>query len=1033
MRIIIDAQACQSEISSATNQHLLLAQSIASTAGSHQVFIALNSQFSDTIIPLRQAFSALVSPEKFIVFDALSSSSRMQETSAGQWCSHAAELIRDGFFATLNPDFVISYYVLEDGLSHHISSIAPTFDSYFIAIIVDESILAQLSNRDETFYRLQKILSRASLIITTTTEVYDHLCSAIEVGVTQKVKNCADAAAIWDAMEEVLSTRENKNTEQQRPRLAYVSPLPPEKSGIADYSAELLPELARYYEIDLIIDQALVTGSWINASLPLRTVEWFEAHADDYDRIIYQIGNSPLHKHMFALLERHPGIVVLHDFFLSHTFDYLDHTGYCSGSFVDALYYSHGVSALVAKKKNGENDAIWTYPCNKKVIDQAAGVIVHSQFSRQLADDWYGDNKSEHWRTIPLIRGHLSGNENRLEARKQLQLADTNFIVCSFGMMGQTKSNIALIDAWLASPLANDPHCQLIFVGENEGGIYGRQIREKIASNPAGARITITGFVSHDVYCRYLVAADAAVQLRIQTRGETSASVLDCLLHGLPTIVNAHGAIAELPDDVLYQLDDEFSSEALTHALSVLWQDPALRSRLSAAASHYIQKNHTPKSVGKLYYEAIEHFTRTSAQSHYKKLVREIKRLDAPHASDLMHAAKAIAANQPATGPRQLLIDISALVQSDLKTGIQRVVRSILTALIKTPPNGFRIEPVYSQGGGATYRYASSYLQDWLGCVIPHSDDAPIELHAGDIFLGLDLFLSGIQQNKSLLQDYKNRGVAIYFVVFDILPVLRPDVFPEGTEADFSGWLTTVTTIADGLVCISAAVADELTQWSARHPVQRPDPIHIGHFHLGADIAASVPSLGLPADAQQILNLIQARPSMLMVGTLEPRKGHAQALAALTLLWADDVAVNLVIVGKQGWMVDELVAQLRQHPENGKRLFWLEGASDEMLLMLYEGAAGLLAPSEGEGFGLPLIEAAQHGLPILARKLPVFQEVMGEHAYYFEGLTADALATATRTWLALHLEGKAPHSGKMSWLTWDESASQLLKVILKLA
>jgi glycosyltransferase involved in cell wall biosynthesis len=129
-------------------------------------------------------------------------------------------------------------------------------------------------------------------------------------------------------------------------------------------------------------------------------------------------------------------------------------------------------------------------------------------------------------------------------------------------------------------------------------------------------------------------------------------------------------------------------------------------------------------------------------------------------------------------------------------------------------------------------------------------------------------------------------------------------------------------------------------------------------------------------------------------------------------------------------MVDELAARLASHEEKGKRLFWLAGISDEMLLKLYASASALLAPSEGEGFGLPLIEAAQHGVPIIARGLPVFREVAGEHAYYFEGLAPADLARAITDWLALWREEQAPTSTGMPWLTWEQSARQLVDVVV---
>ena len=103
---------------------------------------------------------------------------------------------------------------------------------------------------------------------------------------------------------------------KHRPLLAFVSPLPPEQTGIADYSAKLLPDLARHYEIICIVDQPEVTDGWITAELPIRNVSWFEENVGRFERILYQLGNSLSCKHMFAIIERSPGVVDLHDFYL---------------------------------------------------------------------------------------------------------------------------------------------------------------------------------------------------------------------------------------------------------------------------------------------------------------------------------------------------------------------------------------------------------------------------------------------------------------------------------------------------------------------------------------------------------------------------------------------------------------------------------------------------------------------------------------------------------------------------------------------
>lgn len=183
-------------------------------------------------------------------------------------------------------------------------------------------------------------------------------------------------------------------------------------------------------------------------------------------------------------------------------------------------------------------------------------------------------------------------------------------------------------------------------------------------------------------------------------------------------------------------------------------------------------------------------------------------------------------------------------------------------------------------------------------------------------------------------------------------------------------WLKAIAQF-DGVTCISRAVADEFRNWLQENAPEHSDRLAIKWFHLGADTDNSVPTTGRPADADQKLALLAQAPSFLAVGTIEPRKGHRQTLAAFDQLWAKGEQANLVFVGKLGWMMDDFAKHLRRHPQYGKRLFWLESISGEHLDEIYAACTVLIAPSEGEGFGLPIVEAARHGLPVLARDIPV--------------------------------------------------------------
>ncbi|NML88105.1 glycosyltransferase family 4 protein [Sphingobium sp. TB-6] len=392
--------------------------------------------------------------------------------------------------------------------------------------------------------------------------------------------------------------------------------------------------------------------------------------------------------------------------------------------------------------------------------------------------------------------------------------------------------------------------------------------------------------------------------------------------------------------------------------------------------------------------------------------------------------SRSIALNHPIKEVKQIFVDVSELVNRDAKTGIQRVVRSILYELINNPPEGYQVEPVYACTGQVGYRYARAFYARMFGGIYTPLPDDFIDVKSGDIFIGLDLQHHSVLSQAEAYKMLRNNGVEIYFIVYDLLPVLMPNKFPDGAEVIHDQWLTAISREADGLICISRAVADELVQWLDQHGLTRSYPLKIGWFHLGADVMQSMPSKGV-THAPQSFERLGELPTFLMVGTLEPRKGHAQTLAAFEKLWADGHDINLVIVGKQGWNVEKLVKSIKASKEFGDRLLWLSSVSDDTLEELYAAADCLIAASEGEGFGLPLVEAAQHKLHIVARSLPVFREVAGEAAFYFDGHDPASMSQALRIWLDRFKNEAVPRSDGMRWLTWKQSTGQLLSMIMQ--
>ena len=401
---------------------------------------------------------------------------------------------------------------------------------------------------------------------------------------------------------------------------------------------------------------------------------------------------------------------------------------------------------------------------------------------------------------------------------------------------------------------------------------------------------------------------------------------------------------------------------------------------------------------------------------------------DTATVQDWSRTATALSVNMAAAGPgKQWLVDISNLAIRDAGTGIQRVVRHVLDELISAPPAGYRVEPV-CLGDDGVFRYARSYCarRYFNGEVFPA--DEPVEFAQGDVYLGLDLVAHLIPAYIQVFRRMRDRGVLQYFVLYDLLPVLRPDCFEPHLLPLFRNWYEAVAEVADGIICISRAVADEFESWLHQARPARQRSLGIGWFHLGADMGgAGATHIALaPTDPWDEMG---DRPTFLMVGTIEPRKGHAQVLDAFEHLWQQGVQVNLLVIGKPGWLVEDLLRRMAEHPQRGKQFFWFEQADDETLLAAYQHASALLMASEGEGFGLPLIEAAHHGLALIVRDLAVFREIAGEHAHYFTGYKAVDLSKALQAWLELDALGRAPQSTEMRWNTWKEATTQMIDIV----
>ena len=363
----------------------------------------------------------------------------------------------------------------------------------------------------------------------------------------------------------------------------------------------------------------------------------------------------------------------------------------------------------------------------------------------------------------------------------------------------------------------------------------------------------------------------------------------------------------------------------------------------------------------------------------------------------------------PEVRPR-LLVDVSAIIQHDAQTGIQRVVRAVWSELKQRSGTDFDLIPVYASN---SHGYCHAPF-DFIPGATDLSDALCASAGSGDIFLGLDLSAHLLPKFRRQLRAWRAHGASVNLVVYDLLPLSRPDWFNGRTIRHFRKWYSLLAADADRAICISGHVAGELRQRLQAEAQHRPQ---VARIRLGADIAASLPSRGVSGDLMQVVEQMRFRPSVLMVGTIEPRKGYEIALRTFERLWerCPAEAPDLVIVGRAGWKTDALQEQIRAHSARGKRLHWLTGVSDEGLCRLYEACRGVFVPSRAEGFGLPVVEAAIARRHVLARDLAVFREQGLSNVTYFDDESPEALAEQLLQLIALPQQAPSPPADLPTW------------------
>ncbi|MEM8534465.1 MAG: glycosyltransferase family 4 protein [Chloroflexota bacterium] len=377
-------------------------------------------------------------------------------------------------------------------------------------------------------------------------------------------------------------------------RIAYLSPVNPAPSGISDYSEELLPYLAQYADITLYVDNHVrPTNMQVLRHLTVRPIKRLprDHRCQPYDGILYHMGNNgPLHSAIWQMLQRLPGIVVMHEFVLHHfMLSYAatvlhDITQYQTTA--TTRYGEEGAHIARLMLHGRFTEAAFDLPFCEDVLAKAQGVIAHSQHVMERVAALQPHLPTAH---VPMgvpLPTLIDPNT----ARTRLGLPLDTPIIASFGHINPYKR----IDSALrAMKTLRETYADIryILVGSISPNY---DVQAAIARTGLSDVVTVTGYVDRQDFEDYVAAADICLNLRHPTAGETSASLLRLLGAGRPTLVTASGSFVELPADVAAQVDPDVSEGDLIIAYCQLLLDrPDIAAALGTNARTYVAREHT--------------------------------------------------------------------------------------------------------------------------------------------------------------------------------------------------------------------------------------------------------------------------------------------------------------------------------------------------------------------------------------------------------------------------------------------------------
>jgi glycosyltransferase involved in cell wall biosynthesis len=385
-------------------------------------------------------------------------------------------------------------------------------------------------------------------------------------------------------------------------RVAFFTPLPPVPSGIAQYSAELLPLLGQALAVDVYVDGYRPTAELGPAIRTLLATRFEGEHRRrPYEAIIYQMGNSPAHAYMWPLIRRYPGLLVLHDVVLHHLWVWLAVNRRGAGDYLAEMERRYGADGLAEARRTLRgrmSDRVFDYPLCEALVEASPVVATHSAYAARLISERVV-------RTVPAIIPmgmpdyHLP---DRDAARARLGLPLAAPVVASLGQLSPHKRMDVALRAFLRVR-DRQPAALFVIAGAESPGLdLDRQVRML----GLGGAVRRLGRIAEASVPDLLAAADLVVNLRYPTAGETSASLLRILAAGKAAIATRAGSMAEIaPDACALVAPNAAEEEVLTELLARLLTDLPLRRALERNALAFMAAGHTLPGAAAAYLDLL--------------------------------------------------------------------------------------------------------------------------------------------------------------------------------------------------------------------------------------------------------------------------------------------------------------------------------------------------------------------------------------------------------------------------------------------